>query len=182
MSPSLPLALACPRPGVHSHIICLFTHVQLAELDASLDGFLSSLAADEEFKGSAGSSVAAILPKGAGARKAALLGLGKRDGFNTSGAAKWGAALAAIAKDQKAKTAAALVPALNGAPLEAGLLTSGLTSALLGLSPDLRYKSPAADPEALKRPPLTKLELLGGADAGAAQKARTPHCLSLIHI
>jgi len=74
-----------------------------------------------------------------------------------------------VAKDQKAKAAAALVPMLGGKPLSTELQTAGLVGAMLGLSPDMRYKS-GADPEALKKPPLASLEMVG-ADAAAALKA-----------
>lgn len=113
--------------------------------------------------------MSALLPKGSAVRKAALVGLGKQEGFSTSGATKWGTALATIAKEQKAKAAAALVPSLGGEPLSPALQSAALTATLLGLSPDLRYKS-SADPEALKKPPLATLDLLGGADMDAARK------------
>lgn len=98
------------------------------------------------------------------------MGLGKQEGFTPASAAKWGAALAAAAKEHKAKTAAALVPSLKGKPLVSSLQTAALTAALLGLSPDVRYKS-KADPEASKMPPLTAMEMIGGGDAEAVAKA-----------
>jgi len=138
-----------------------------AAVDSALGGALSDMIADQEFKGAAGSSAVLALPRGAAARRLAVVGLGKEDKFKTAGAAKLGTALAAMAKAQKAKSMAVDTPAL--AP---PLLQAALEATLLGLSPDTRYKS-KADDDANKPPPLATLTMLGDASADVIGRART---------
>ena len=136
-------------------------------IDAAYDGALADLIEFHEFKGKAGSSAVIALPKSMPARRLAVVGLGKADGFKAAGAAKLGAALATMAKDQKVKTMAAVMPEASEA-----LQVAAVESLLLGLSPDTRYKS-KKDADENKPPPLVSLDLLGGgASASAIERAR----------
>jgi len=139
-----------------------------AAVDSALDGALTDMIADQEFKGAAGSSAVLALPRGAAARRLAVVGMGKEDKFKPAGAAKLGGTFATMAKAQKVKSMAVELP---GA--EDGLLQSVLEATLLGLSPDTRYKSKPDDDEN-KPPPLESLALLGGSSSAAvAERAST---------
>mmetsp|Transcript_33524 Transcript_33524/g.61069 ORF Transcript_33524/g.61069 Transcript_33524/m.61069 type:complete len:639 (-) Transcript_33524:57-1973(-) len=136
-----------------------------AAVDSALEGALSDLIAEQEFKGKPGSSAVIALPKGSPARRLAVVGLGKPDKCKPAGAQKLGTALATMAKDQKVKTMAAVLPAESS--LSETLQQSMLEYALLGLSPDTRYKS-KPDEGDNKPPPLEKFELLGGSASDVA--------------
>ena len=124
-------------------------------VDSAYGGALADVIADHEFKGKAGSSAVIALPKSMPARRLAVVGLGKADGFKASGAAKLGAAVAQLAKDQKAKTMAVAMPVTaEGDALSEALQVGMLEAALLGLSPDTRYKT---DEDDQKPPPLTQV-------------------------
>ena len=139
-----------------------------AAVDAAYGGALENLIEDFEFKGKAGSSAVVGMPRSAPARRLAVVGLGKEDAFKAGGASKLGAALATLAKDQKAKTMATVLPGADSS-----LQLRMLESLYLGLSPDTRYKS-KADADENKPPPLANLALLGGgADAATIGRAKT---------
>jgi len=127
-----------------------------AAVDSAVGGALSDLLEDQEFYGQAGKEHVLALPRGSSTRRLAVVGMGKEDKFKPSGAKKLGGALAGLAKGQKSKTMAVAMP-------EASTLLHQTTieAAMLGLSPDTRYK---ADPNSdeNKPPPLISLELLGG--------------------
>ena len=73
------------------------------------------------------------------------------------GARKFGDTLATLAKDQKSKQAAVLVPDF-GAAAAAQMQQAAFEAALLGLSPDTRYKSDKAKQEDTRqRPGLRKM-------------------------
>jgi len=136
-------------------------------LDEALEGAVSDLIADNEFEGKPGSSAVVSLARSSPIRKVAVVGLGNATEIKSSTARKVGAAIATVAKEQKAKTAAALVPAELDAPMQ----QAALEAAMLGLSADTRYKAdPTSDEN--KPPPLESLELLGGADAAALSRAK----------
>jgi len=143
-----------------------------AAIDEALDGAISALIADEEFTGKAGSSAVTMLPRASPVRKVALIGLGKTSEFEVHAARKWGEALAATCKSQKAKVAAAALPLLEGAAIGAAEQQAAYEAAYLALSPDLRFKSDAESDEN-KPPPLEALQLLGGADADAVARAKS---------
>lgn len=136
-----------------------------AAVDSAFGGALSDLIAEQEFKGKAGSSAVIALPKDLPARRLAIVGLGKPDDCKPAGAQKLGTALAAMAKDQKVKTMAVVLPTENA--LSQTLQQSMLEYALLGLSPDTRYKS-KPDEGDNKPPPLEEFELLGGSPSDVA--------------
>jgi len=144
---------------------------EMATLDESLDGVISALIEANEFKGSAGSSAVTMLPRSSAFKKLALVGMGKEGEFKPSGATKWGEYIASCAKEEKAKTAAVLLPEVGGKPLDAPMQQAAYEAALLGLSPDTRYKSDKDSAE-VKPPQLAELHVLGGAEALAMAKAR----------
>ena len=135
----------------------------LSQLDIAIGGALAGLIADHEFKGKAGSSAVVSLPTGTSARRIAIIGLGKETDFSQTAARKCGASLASIIITQKAKVVGAALP---GA-VEDKLHQAVLEAALIGLSPDMRYKS-SLEGEESKMPKLEKLDLLG-----ASQQAIT---------
>lgn len=137
--------------------------------DEKLSGALADLIADSEFEGKAGTLAVVALPRGLPVRKVAVVGLGNETEFKVSGARKFGDALATLAKEQKPKQAAALVPDFGEAASQ--MQQAAFESAFIGLSPDNRYKSDEAK-ENIKPPPLETLALLG-ADATALARARS---------
>ena len=142
---------------------------ELAALDGAIGGALTDLVTDQEFKGAPGSTAVVALPRGSPARRLAIVGLGKQDKYKVPGARKFGEELAALAKAQKVKVMGALLPS---DPAMTAVLQQAVEAALLGLSPDTRFKS-AKDADENKPPPLEKLELLGTlADGAVLGKAR----------
>ena len=130
-------------------------------LDDKVAGAVADLIADAEFEGKAGASAVVALPRGLAVRKVAIVGLGNQTDYKVSGARKFGDVLATLAKEQKSKQAAALVPDF-GAAAAAQMQQAAFEAAFLGLSPDTRYKSEKAKQEdAHKPPPLESLTLFG---------------------
>eukprot|EP00966_Prymnesium_polylepis_P139589 3225404-Prymnesium_polylepis.1 len=140
---------------------------EMAELDAAVGGALAGLIADHDFKGGAGSSAVVSLPPGMAARRLAVVGLGEEKDYKQSSARAFGAALSSLIIGQKAKVVGAALPA--AAPAE--LQQAALEAVLLGLSPDMRYKSSLEGEEA-KLPKLEALHLLGG-EAATIDAAKT---------
>ena len=110
---------------------------EMAELDATVSGALASLISDHDFKGAAGSSAVVSLPPGTSARRLAVVGLGEEKDYKQSSARKFGAAVATLVIGQKAKVVGAALPESVSAELQ----QAALEAALIGLSPDMRYKS-----------------------------------------
>lgn len=127
-----------------------------AELDGSTNGALAALIADQEFKGSAGSSAVISLPPGSNARRLAVVGLGDEKEFKQASARQFGSTLASLITSQKAKVVGAALPA----GISAELQQATLEAALVDLSPDMRYKS-SLEGEAAKMPKLETLHLMG---------------------
>ena len=141
-------------------------------LDDKVAGAVADLIADAEFEGKAGASAVVALPRGLAVRKVAIVGLGNQTEYKVSGARKFGDVLATLAKEQKPKQAAALVPDF-GAAAAAQMQQAAFEAALLGLSPDTRYKSDKAKQEDAHKPaPLETLTLFG-ADAAALGRAHS---------
>ena len=137
-----------------------------AALDDACGGALADLIADHEFTGKAGSSAVIGLPRSVSTvRRLAVVGLGKADKFKASGATKLGATLATMAKEQKSKLMGALLP--SESPLSAAHQQALVEAALLGLSPDTRYKS-KDDEEACEPPKF--IHLTYAPPGGAATK------------
>jgi len=140
-----------------------------AAIDAANSGAIKEMVSDNEFKGAPASSSTVRMPGGGKVKKMTILGAGKSDKFDVKGGAKLGAAIAATAKSEKAKTAAILVPA--SASVEA--IEGMVSSVLAALYHDVRFKS-GDDVE--KAAVLCKLELLAcpeGDVAGAIKSAVT---------
>lgn len=133
---------------------------ELGALDTRLDGSLSSVIVDETFKGKAGESKVITLPASRyGLKKVALIGTGKKPTGDASenaaigAGAKWGAAVASIAKAEKAAGAAVAVPA----GMAAVEMQAAVEALYVGLVPDERFKDLHAD--ALKTADERKLKL-----------------------
>ena len=138
-------------------------------LDDKLDGVVSDLVSDEEFKGAAGSKAVATLTRSAASRRIALVGMGKEDKWAATGARTFGTTLATVAKDHKAKAMGAVVAAgLANQSTQAAVVEAVMVS----LSPDKRYKSDP-DSDDNKPPPLQTIELLGDVADGAIERGRT---------
>ena len=105
-----------------------------AAVDGVLDGALAELISTRGFTGAAGSSAVMVLPNAEGNERLAIVGMGKENQFQADGAAKFGAALAKVATDQKAERMAVEMPALDP-PLQQAVLEA----TLLGLSLQTRY-------------------------------------------
>ncbi len=138
---------------------------ELRALDAAYSDAISAALADDEFTAKPGTSSIATLPIGSATKRVAVVGLGKATDFGTSPAASYGAAVARIAKEVRARSAAVVVPSAASAAQQ----QTTYVASLVGLSPDVRYKT-SDDPSELKLPKLEKLELLGG-DAAALTRA-----------
>lgn len=143
---------------------------EMRALDDSLAGAITALIEANEFKGAAGSSATTMLPRSSAIKKLALVGMGKEPDFKTSGAKRWGEFIASCAKAEKANTAAAVLPAFGEATLDAAMQQAAYEATLLGLSPDMRYKSDTTSDE-VKPPQLAELHVLG-ADEDAITRAR----------
>ena len=141
-------------------------------LDDKVAGAVADLIADAEFEGKAGASAVVALPRGLAVRKVAIVGLGNQTDYKVSGARKFGDVLATLAKEQKSKQAAALVPDF-GAAAAAQMQQAAFEAAFLGLSPDTRYKSDKAKQEDAHMPPPLESLTLFGADAAALARARS---------
>lgn len=140
-----------------------------AAVDAKYDGAVSDMIADHDFSGKSGSSVVITLPRTASARRLAIVGLGKADDFQTSVAFGLGTTFATLAKEQKVKHMAAVLP--GDSPVNASMQQAIIEAVLLGLSPDTRYKSkPESDEN--KRPPLERLDILGSISDATVERAR----------
>ena len=145
-----------------------------AALDEALSGALTDLIADAEFEGKAGSSAVVALGRGLPLRRLALVGLGKSGELKQASARKFGASVASVAKEAKAKKAAALLPSdAGGGALTSALQQAAMEAALLALSPDMRFKASGADAADTKLPALEELHVLGGADPPALSRARS---------
>jgi len=143
---------------------------EMTALDVRLDGTIAALIDVNEFKGTAGSSATTLLPRTSAIKKLAVVGLGKVADFKSSGAKKWGEFIASCAKAEKAKTAAVVLPAFGEAPLDVTMQQAAYEAMLLGLSPDIRYKSDTTSDE-VKPPPLAEVHVLD-ADQDAITRAR----------
>jgi leucyl aminopeptidase len=132
----------------------------LAELDRKLNGVLSDLIAEVEFKGKESSTAATRT--GASPRKIAIVGLGKADGLKLDTLRRSAAAAARLGKREKAKTLGISLPVWNSDSTQtAQAIAEGIE---LALHQDNRFKSDPED-KSLK---LETIELLGlgGQDAG----------------
>eukprot|EP00316_Scyphosphaera_apsteinii_P000762 CAMPEP_0119346048 /NCGR_PEP_ID=MMETSP1333-20130426/107799_1 /TAXON_ID=418940 /ORGANISM="Scyphosphaera apsteinii, Strain RCC1455" /LENGTH=561 /DNA_ID=CAMNT_0007358543 /DNA_START=33 /DNA_END=1718 /DNA_ORIENTATION=- len=148
---------------------------EVAALDAQLDGAVSALIEENDFKGKVGTSAATMLPRAAPFKKIAVLGLGKSEDFSIGSAKKWGELVASCCKAQKCTIAAAVLPTLvaeDESPISPSLQQVAVEAALLALSPDTRYKSNKDDDD-VKPPAITQIDVLGQVDSDALRRAST---------
>ena len=132
-----------------------------AAVDAASGGVISELVADNEFKGSGGSSATVRMGGASKVKKLCIVGAGKADKFDVKGGMKVGDSVAVTAKAEKARKVAVVMPV--GASKE--IVEALVSSVLEGLYHDVRFKS-GDDVEKPAR--LEELELLQVADAASA--------------
>ncbi|HIK41405.1 leucyl aminopeptidase [Thermoleptolyngbya sp. M55_K2018_002] len=140
----------------------------LAALDEKLAGTLQELIAEVEFKGKPENSAAARVGSNSPVRKVGVVGLGKAENLTLDGLRRAAAAVARLAKREKAKTLGLSLPLWNqDASATAQAIAEGIE---LTLHQDSRFKSGEDDKKA---PPLERVDLLGleGQDA-ALTRAR----------
>ncbi|KAJ1615623.1 hypothetical protein T492DRAFT_157298, partial [Pavlovales sp. CCMP2436] len=150
---------------------------ELNALDAMLDGTLAAVIADSGFKGKPGDSKVITLPPKYGVKRVALVGVGKKPAADAPVSAalgaglKWGAAVAAMAKAEKATTASvALAAGTSAAEIQAAM-----EALYVGVCSDERFKD--MHPEALKTAEeralkLKSVQLLGAPSDGEAALAK----------
>uniref|UniRef100_A0A7S4HC55 Cytosol aminopeptidase domain-containing protein n=1 Tax=Guillardia theta TaxID=55529 RepID=A0A7S4HC55_GUITH len=108
-----------------------------AELDASIDGLLSEIIKENEFKGKSGSSVLTRLAKSSSFKKLSLVGMGNVTQAAMASGFALGKQIASSAKTEKAKTAAVVVP--QG--FDSTAVKAMVQAVLEGIYHDVRFKS-----------------------------------------
>ncbi|EKX48518.1 hypothetical protein GUITHDRAFT_68651 [Guillardia theta CCMP2712] len=108
-----------------------------AELDASIDGLLSEIIKENEFKGKSGSSVLTRLAKSSSFKKLSLVGMGNVTQAAMASGFALGKQIASSAKTEKAKTAAVVVP--QG--FDSTAVKAMAQAVLEGIYHDVRFKS-----------------------------------------
>ena len=138
-----------------------------ATLDSKTGGAVKEMIETFEFKGKPKSSQV-VRVQGVAFKNLAIVGAGKSDKMDATGAAGLGAALASLANVHKAKSAAVVLP--EGASAE---WVAALSEAVqLGLYQDTRFKS---EPEETKTPTLASVAVLAFKGDAADALARAPH-------
>lgn len=129
---------------------------ELATLDKKLAGTIEELIADTEFEGKVNSTAVTRVGSNSPVRKIILVGLGKPEQLNLDSLRRCGAAIARIAKQEKAKTLGISLPVVGkDSAATAQVITEGI---VLALHQDNRFKS---DPDPKKAPKLETIDLLG---------------------
>lgn len=139
---------------------------KLAELDQKLDGTISELIKETEFKGEANITVMARVGSKNPVRKIILVGLGKPEDISLNTFRTAGGAIARIAKQEKVKT---LAIALKSDDYEDNLIAQVITEGVsLALHTDNRFKSENKDE--LKLETVELLDLV--AESAVIEKAQ----------
>ena len=129
---------------------------ELATLDKKLAGTIAELIADTEFEGKVNSTAVTRVGSNSPVRKIILVGLGKPEQLTLDSLRCCGAAIARIAKQEKAKTLGISLPVVGeDSAATAQVITEGI---VLALHQDNRFKS---DPDPKKKPKLETIDLLG---------------------
>ncbi len=138
----------------------------LAKLDEILEGTITELISEAEFKGKLGSTIVARVGSKTPIRKIIILGLGKADDLKLDSVRLAGATIARIAKKQNCKNLAISLPIVNNdSAATAEAISEGI---LLALHLDNRFKSEPED----QGGKLENIELLGlGTQTDAINKA-----------
>jgi leucyl aminopeptidase len=143
---------------------------QFIALNQALDGLLQEIVSESEFKGKSGETTWLRSPSGQTiARKIALIGLGKPDGWTLEGLRQATATAVRTAQKQKSKTVGLALPLCNdNAALSAGAIAEGVE---LSLHQDNRFKS---EPEANgSKQYIEQVDVLGvGMQTDAIAKAQ----------
>ncbi len=146
----------------------------LAGLDQSLDGALSELIEESEFKGKAGSSAVTRVGGKSAIRKIAVVGLGKPDTLSLDHLRRGAAAALRLGKREHCKTLGISFPAWND---DAGQTVQAIAEGIeLTAHQDTRFKSSSDDAE-LK---LQRVDLLGFAGQDEAIVRAKQVCLGVI--
>ncbi len=131
----------------------------LAQLDAQLQGAITALIAETEFKGAKASSTVTRVGFNTPIKKLMLVGLGKADGGKIDTLRKAAATIARTAKSEKAVTLGISLPIWNGdSAATTQVITEGL---LLALHQDRRFKSEVEDKHKLVLAEVYLLDLAG---------------------
>eukprot|EP00968_Pinguiococcus_pyrenoidosus_P006596 scaffold442_cov268-Pinguiococcus_pyrenoidosus.AAC.4 len=130
-------------------------------VDRRLEGLLSDVVDEMEWKARAGSTVWARAPRGHASKKVVLYGLGQPgDKCGAEAMQKFGAYVASFSAQQKAQKVGVVMPAVGEAGTTAEAPSQDLVMGLLGaMYKDSRFKSSKA---AKKAPKLESIALLGG--------------------
>jgi leucyl aminopeptidase len=138
----------------------------LAKLDEKLQGTLSELIQEVEFKGKAGTSAATRVGSNSPIRKIIIAGLGPKDQLELDSLRQAAATVARLAKKERCKTLAVSLPIAKDADGTAQAMAEGIE---LALHQDNRFKSEPED----KTPDIEEVHLLGLAGTeGAIARAR----------
>jgi leucyl aminopeptidase len=148
---------------------------ELADLDTALSGTLSELIAEAEFKGTSGSSAVTRVGGGSAIRKIAVVGLGKSSDVTLESIRQAAAAIAKLAKKEKAKTVGVHLPVWkDDAASSVQAMVEGME---LALNQDTRFKS---DPEQTKAPSIETVEFLGISGQDEAIRRAKQICLGVV--
>lgn len=140
--------------------------VDLAKLDEKLQGTLSELIQEVDFKGKAGTSAATRVGSNSPIRKIIIAGLGPKDQLKLDSLRQAAATVARLAKKERCKTLAVSLPVSKDADATAQAIAEGIE---LALHQDNRFKSEQED----KTPEVEEVDLLGLAGTeGAITRAR----------
>lgn len=126
----------------------------LAQLNDKLQGTLSELIQEADFKGKAGSSAATRVGSNSPIRKIIIVGLGPEDQLKLDSLRQAAATCARLAKKERCKTLGVSLPLSKDASATAGAIAEGLE---LALHQDTRFKSERED----KSPDVEEIHLLG---------------------
>jgi len=145
----------------------------LAQLDEKLQGTLSELIQEVDFKGKTGTSAATRVGSKSPIRKILIVGLGPKDQLKLDSLRQAAATVARLAKRERCKTLAVSLPISQDADGTAQAMAEGIE---LALHQDNRFKSEQED----KTPEVEKVDLLGLAGTEEAITRGSQICAGVI--
>jgi leucyl aminopeptidase len=146
---------------------------ELAQLDEKLQGTLSELIQEVDFKGKTGTSAATRVGSNSPIRKIIIAGLGPKDQLKLDSLRQAAATVARLAKRERCKTLAVSLPVSQDADATAQAMAEGLE---LALHQDNRFKSEQED----KTPEVEEVHLLGVAGTEEAIARARQICAGVI--
>jgi len=132
---------------------------KLAQLDEKLDGQLSEIVSEEQFKGKVGTKVSLRTAPGFPVRKVILVGLGTQEKYNLDGARRAAAVAVRAAQQLKCKTLGFSLPGPDPATLQAAVEGSALA-----VHEFKKFKSQPTEPAETPTAPPTMTLLGQGAE------------------